>query len=74
MVLKHRGTEDTEKALQYNSVFSVPLCFHSRADTCRYVTASTRRKLNWNSDKMKFTNCEAADQFSRREYRDGWEV
>lgn len=34
----------------------------------------TRQNLLWDSDKMAFTNHEAANQFLRREYRQGWEV
>ena len=34
----------------------------------------TRKKLNWDADKMRFTNHEPANQFLRREYRKGWEV
>jgi predicted dehydrogenase len=34
----------------------------------------TRKKLLWDSDKMAFTNHESANQFLRREYRDGWQV
>jgi len=34
----------------------------------------TRKKLLWNSEQLRFTNCEQANQFLRREYRDGWQV
>lgn len=34
----------------------------------------TRKTLSWDTDKMKFTNHESANQFLRREYRDGWQV
>ena len=34
----------------------------------------TKKKLLWDSDKMEFTNHESANQFLRREYRDGWQV
>jgi len=34
----------------------------------------TRKKLQWDSEKMAFTNHESANQFLRREYRDGWQV
>jgi hypothetical protein len=34
----------------------------------------TTKKLLWDSDKMVFTNHESANQFLRREYRDGWQV
>jgi len=34
----------------------------------------TQKKLNWDADKMLFTNHEPANQFLRREYRDGWQV
>lgn len=32
----------------------------------------TRHKLMWDPVNLKFTNCEAANAFLRREYRDGW--
>ena len=34
----------------------------------------TRKSLNWDSEKMTFTNHDSANQFLRREYRDGWHV
>ena len=34
----------------------------------------TRKKLLWNSEQMKFTNHDQANQFLRREYRKGWDV
>jgi len=34
----------------------------------------TQKKLLWDADKMAFTNHEAANQFLRREYREGWKV
>ncbi|MBM97856.1 MAG: hypothetical protein CMJ77_01925 [Planctomycetaceae bacterium] len=34
----------------------------------------TQKKLLWDADKMAFTNHEAANQFLRREYREGWEM
>ena len=34
----------------------------------------TRKKLLWDSEKMAFTNHESANQFLRREYRQGWQV
>jgi predicted dehydrogenase len=32
----------------------------------------TGEKLDWDGEKMKATNCPAADQYVRREYRKGW--
>ena len=32
----------------------------------------TRKKLLWDSAAMKFTNSDAANNYLRREYRDGW--
>jgi len=32
----------------------------------------TTRKLLWDSTNLRFTNCEAANQFLRTEYRKGW--
>jgi predicted dehydrogenase len=32
----------------------------------------TTKKLLWDSANMRFTNSEAANQFLKREYRDGW--
>ena len=34
----------------------------------------TQKKLLWDSEKMVFTNHDSANQFLRREYRDGWQV
>jgi predicted dehydrogenase len=34
----------------------------------------TGEKLQWDGPKMKATNCPAADQYIRREYRKGWEL
>ena len=31
-------------------------------------------KLQWDAEQIKATNCPAADQFIRKEYRKGWEV
>ena len=33
-----------------------------------------RKKLLWDSSKMEITNFEAANQFVRRKYRDGWSL
>jgi predicted dehydrogenase len=30
--------------------------------------------LEWNAKKLKFTNAKAANQFIRREYRNGWQI
>jgi hypothetical protein len=32
------------------------------------------KPLDWDAKKLKATNCPAADQYIRKEYRDGWEV
>ena len=32
------------------------------------------QKIEWDGEKMKATNCPAADEFVRREYRKGWEL
>ena len=32
----------------------------------------TRHKLLWDPVSFKISNCEAANQFLRREYREGW--
>lgn len=32
------------------------------------------KELAWDSEALKFTNEEAANQLIRREYRDGWKV
>ncbi len=34
----------------------------------------TGEKLEWDGENMKATNCPAADQYVRREYRKGWEL
>lgn len=34
----------------------------------------TRKKLIWDSEHLRFTNHESANQFLRRDYRDGWQV
>jgi len=33
-----------------------------------------RKKLNWDAQNMKVTNYDLANQFVKREYRDGWEL
>ncbi len=32
------------------------------------------QKIEWNGERMKATNCPAADQYIRRAYRKGWEL
>lgn len=34
----------------------------------------TKKKLLWDSEKLAFSNHEAANEFLRRDYREGWEV
>jgi len=34
----------------------------------------TGERLDWDGANMKATNCPAADQYIRREYRKGWEL
>lgn len=34
----------------------------------------TRKKLLWNSAMLAFTNHDSANQYLRREYRQGWEL
>jgi predicted dehydrogenase len=34
----------------------------------------TRRKLDWDSQAFKFTNCDDANKYLRREYREGWSL
>lgn len=34
----------------------------------------TGEKLDWDGENMKATNCPAADQYVRREYRKGWKL
>lgn len=34
----------------------------------------TTKKLLWDSEQMRFTNHPSADEFLRREYRDGWAI
>ena len=34
----------------------------------------TRKTLLWDSASLKFTNHEPANQFLRREYREGWQI
>jgi hypothetical protein len=36
------------------------------------VAYRTGQKLQWDAESLKATNCPAADQFIRREYRKGW--
>jgi predicted dehydrogenase len=36
------------------------------------VAYRTGKKLEWDPEKLKATNCPQADQFIRREYREGW--
>ena len=31
-----------------------------------------KKKLEWDAEKLKATNCPEADQYIRREYRKGW--
>jgi hypothetical protein len=32
----------------------------------------TRQKLLWDAAALRFTNCDQANQFLRRDYRAGW--
>ena len=32
------------------------------------------QKLHWDAEKLRATNCPAADRFIRRDYRDGWRL
>lgn len=34
----------------------------------------TQKSLQWDSETMKFTNHDSANQYLRREYREGWQV
>jgi hypothetical protein len=36
------------------------------------VAYRTGKKLRWDAEKLKATNCPEADQYLRREYREGW--
>ena len=36
------------------------------------VAYRTGQKLEWNAEDLKVTNCQEANQFLRREYREGW--
>ena len=36
------------------------------------VAFRTGKKLNWDPEKLKATNCPEADRFIRRSYRQGW--
>ena len=38
------------------------------------VAFRTGKKLIWDADAMKATNAPEADQFIRREYREGWSL
>ena len=38
------------------------------------IATRTGEKLEWDGPTMKATNCPAADQYVRREYRKGWEL
>ncbi len=36
------------------------------------VALRTGKKIQWDADRMRATNCAEADQYVRREYREGW--
>jgi hypothetical protein len=36
------------------------------------VAYRTGEKLQWDAENLKTTNCPEANQFIRREYREGW--
>lgn len=38
------------------------------------VAYRTSKKLTWDADKLRATNCPEADAFIKREYRKGWEI
>ena len=38
------------------------------------VAFRTGKKLEWNAEQMRATNAPEADQFIRREYRQGWRL
>lgn len=38
------------------------------------VAYRTGKKLTWDADKLRATNCPEADAFIKREYRKGWEI
>jgi hypothetical protein len=38
------------------------------------VAMRVGKRLTWNSEKLQCTDCEAANQYIRREYRKGWNL
>ncbi len=38
------------------------------------VAFRTGKKLEWDATNLKAVNCPEADQFIRREYREGWSL
>ncbi|MFW6170946.1 MAG: Gfo/Idh/MocA family protein [Planctomycetota bacterium] len=38
------------------------------------IAMKLNQKIEWDSDAMRVTNCEPANQYVRREYRKGWEI
>jgi predicted dehydrogenase len=38
------------------------------------IAYRTGEKLHWDAENLKATNCPKADQFIRREYREGWKL
>jgi hypothetical protein len=36
------------------------------------VSFRVNKKLEWDCQNLKATNCPEADQFIRRQYREGW--
>jgi hypothetical protein len=38
------------------------------------VSFRTGKKLEWNAESLKATNCPEADQFLSKTYRKGWEI
>ena len=36
------------------------------------VSYRTGQKIEWDGKNMKATNCPAAEEYVRREYREGW--
>ena len=38
------------------------------------IAMKLNQKIEWDSEAMRITNCEAANQYVQREYRKGWEI
>jgi predicted dehydrogenase len=63
-----RGKDKTSAGFDYSGPLTEAVLLGGVA--CRFKGET----LEWNAEKLSFTNKPEADQFLRREYRKGWEV